>query len=259
MRGRVELAVQLAHRDRLRVDNRYLDPVLVHQLAILQQSKSACEHPVGRGFPAERQPDDHETVPDYHHLVYLVYLFQEEVGALDVRCGASVERASVQVGVIGGREDDAGEQVGRDTLEKREIVHQKLGQIHVHYASQHEDVFRLLGISELQVARGDQHGLDGPHTVIVVVLAAQLLGAEPVSRHDFNCQRSAVVEPVRVEGVLGDQRVIGHHHRNGAEQRLQIVGQLGSARVTGIHGNEDGAGRIEEDLRALENDLLRPA
>lgn len=88
------------------------------------------------------------------------------------------------------------------------------------------------------------------------MLTAELLRAEPVGGDDLHGQRPAVVEAVRVQSVFRDERVIGHHHRHRAEERLQVVRQLGAAGVARIHRDEDRAGGIEVDLGALEDHLL---
>lgn len=133
---------------------------------------------------------------------------------------------------------------------------QEFGQIDIQDTPQHQDVLRLLRIAKLQIAGGDQHGLDRSHSVIVMMLAAELLRAKLVGGDDFHGQRSAVVEAVRVQSVLRDERVIGHHHGHRAEERLQVVRQLGSAGVARIHRDEDRAGGIEIDLGALEYHFL---
>jgi len=75
---------------------------------------------------------------------------------------------------------------------------------------------------ELEVAGRREDGLDGTHTVVVMELSGQLLGTQPVGRHDLDSQVPGVHESVRVEADLGDHGVVGHHHRHRSKQNLQV-------------------------------------
>ena len=68
-------------------------------------------------------------------------------------------------------------------------------------------------------------------TVVIVVLARELLRAELVGGHDLAGALARHEVPVGVEHDLADEAVVGHHHRDGAEQRLEVVGQLRAAGV----------------------------
>ena len=63
-----------------------------------------------------------------------------------------------------------------------------------------------------------------------------------------------VDEAHAVERDLADERVVGHHHGDGAEEHLQVIGQLLPARVARVHGDEDGTCWIQGQLRTLEHE-----
>ena len=51
--------------------------------------------------------------------------------------------------------------------------------------------------------------------------------------------------------------IVGYHHGDGSEERLQVVGQLGAARVPGVHRDEGRAGRQQLDLTALKHEAAQ--
>ena len=59
-----------------------------------------------------------------------------------------------------------------------------------------------------------------------------------------------------VERDLANEGVVGHHHSDGSEEHLQVVGQLLATRVAGVHGNEHGARRVQCELSALEHESV---
>lgn len=73
----------------------------------------------------------------------------------------------------------------------------------------------------LQVARGREHRLHGPHAVVVVMLRGQLLRAQAVRGHDFHGQGPRRDEAAGVQDDLGDHGIVGHHHGHGPEQGLR--------------------------------------
>ena len=73
----------------------------------------------------------------------------------------------------------------------------------------------------LEIAGSSEHGLDGPHAVVVVMLGRQLLRTQSVHSYDFHRQRSRLDEPARVEGDLSNHRVVRNHHGHSSEQSLK--------------------------------------
>ena len=62
----------------------------------------------------------------------------------------------------------------------------------------------------------------------------------------------AAMVPIHSNGWV--HTVVGHHHGDGAEESLQVVGQLCATGVAGVHRDEAGARRHQLDLTALEHE-----
>ena len=107
-------------------------------------------------------------------------------------------------------------------------------------------------VHEFEIAGGRKDGLDRPHSVVVVKLRRQLLGAEAVRGDDLDRQVARVHEAVRVEADLGDHRVVGDHHGDGAKEDLEVVGQLRTSGVAGVHRDTDVTVRVQTKFRSLE-------
>lgn len=88
-------------------------------------------------------------------------------------------------------------------------------------------------------------------------LRAELFRGECERAGDFLGEDFGIAEAKRVERDLGYHGKVGDHHGHRPKQGLQVVGQLRAAGVAGIHGDEDGAGGDQRDLRALENKAFR--
>lgn len=70
-------------------------------------------------------------------------------------------------------------------LEQRDILSQELGQVDVQQGPEEQDALVLLWVPELEVAGGGEHGLDGTHAIVVMVLRGELLRAQAVGGHDL--------------------------------------------------------------------------
>ena len=88
---------------------------------------------------------------------------------------------------------------------------------------------------------------------VVVALAGQLLRRELQHLRQLARQRARVREAVADELDLRDELEVRYHHRDGAEQRLQVVGQLRPPRVAGVHRDEGVCVGVERERRALEH------
>lgn len=75
-------------------------------------------------------------------------------------------------------------------MKQRQVVAEELREVDVDDRAQHQDVFALVGVLELEVAGRRQHRLDRPHTVVVVTLRRKLFRAQPIRRHDLKGQKS---------------------------------------------------------------------
>ena len=191
-------------------------------------------------------------MPDQDHLVQLEGLGHERGHRLHVGLRAVVLDPLAEDVVVGLGQLDAGEQVGQDALEQRDVRGEELRQVYVLQRAEHEDVLLLVGELLLHGPGGPQHGDDGPHPVVVVALAGELLGAEAVGRDQLPGQVAGLQVPAAVQEDLGDERVVRDHHRHGAEEGLQVVGELGPPCVPGVHRDEHGARVPEAELCPLE-------
>eukprot|EP00964_Phaeocystis_antarctica_P060425 scaffold36045_cov47-Phaeocystis_antarctica.AAC.1 len=99
-------------------------------------------------------------------------------------------------------------------------------------------------------------GVNLAHAVVVVVLLRELLRAQLVHLYHLLRQGPRLEEPLSVEHDLGDEGVVGHHHRDAAEERLEVVRQLGAAGVAGVHRDEGARCGLEPDLAPLEYEVL---
>ena len=71
-----------------------------------------------------------------------------------------------------------------------------------------------------------EHRLDRAQAEVVMVLLGELLHHEVVERVHLLREDLRGGEALRVEHDLDDERNVGRHHRHGAEQRLEVLGQL---------------------------------
>ena len=110
VRHAVELAVELAHGDGLRVDYVVRHRVLVGA-TILHLGKRRAERLVHGALGAVRVADDHEAVTHDDHFVELRDLNEEELGQLQVLLGAVLLARLLHHVVVGLGEHDPGEQV----------------------------------------------------------------------------------------------------------------------------------------------------
>ena len=86
MCGRVKTAVQLSHRDALRVDDRglNLELVLLGDLPLRQGGEALGQDLVGLRLPTHRVSDDHNSVSHVQHRLQLDDLLHEPVRGLQV-------------------------------------------------------------------------------------------------------------------------------------------------------------------------------
>ena len=89
-----------------------------------------------------------------------------------------------------------------------------------------------------------------------MVLRRELLRAQLVGLHDLARARARFEIAAREEHHLADHRVVGDHHRDRAEEHLEVVGQLNAAGVARVHRDERVARHLEGQLGALKIELL---
>ena len=226
------------------------------EVLLVEHGQRALERADVRRLAAARRADDHEAVAHADHLVELDVLADEDGHGLERLLGDGGLEARDEGPVVEGRPRDAREEVRQDAVEERQVVREEFRHVHVLQRAEQQRLLVLLRRRALQVARGRDDGLDGAHAVVVVVLAAELLGAQP-ERRDHLLRALAVLHvAVGEEHDLADEGVVGDHHGHGPEQRLEVVRELGAARVARVHRDEDGELRVDVDVRVLEHDAL---
>mmetsp|Transcript_2367 Transcript_2367/g.7837 ORF Transcript_2367/g.7837 Transcript_2367/m.7837 type:complete len:1218 (-) Transcript_2367:3636-7289(-) len=258
LRERVDLAVQLAHRDALWVEDVRVDRLegRIAGAAAVQLRHGRGERPHAGSLAAARRPDGHHAEAHVERLVKLNHLGHKLVDHLQPGAGASLLGGRLQQTVVDRRHHQAGVQVADDAVEERQVGCQEAGHVGLAHGADQADILGQLGVAALDAARHDQHRLDLPHAVVVVVLLRELLRAELVHLDHLLRERARVQETLREEHDLGDERVVRHHHRHGPEERLQVVGQLGPACVARVHRDEDAVGRPEPNFAPLEHELV---
>mmetsp|Transcript_440 Transcript_440/g.1408 ORF Transcript_440/g.1408 Transcript_440/m.1408 type:complete len:434 (+) Transcript_440:6123-7424(+) len=123
VRDFVEAAVQLPHRDALWVHHERHDvrPPAVLRILRVELAERRGEHLPGGRLARKRHADDHEAVPDDHHVVDLHDFAPEVVRGLQIPFRAGVGKILLHRVSIGFRELHAREQVGRDAVEERHV------------------------------------------------------------------------------------------------------------------------------------------
>jgi len=86
-------------------------------------------------------------------------------------------------------------------------------------------------------------------------LGGELLGTELESGHHLFGQNATVQETEGVKTNLTNNGVVGHHHSDGSEKSLQVVGQFSTTSITGVHSNENAESRLHLDEGAFEEHL----
>ena len=177
----------------------------------------------------------------HHHLVpVLLQVTLDDVVELRVPHPGAVE---------------PGEKVGDEPHEQGNVVKDKLGQVHVaERAHQHDTLVEVRGAA-LQCTRHDEHGLERTKAEVVVELLGELLFGELVEHRHLLGQHPGGVETLGEEHDFANLLQVGDDHRDGTEERLEVIGELGATRVAGVHGDEVTRRGHQLHLLALEQKL----
>ena len=89
---------------------------------------------------------------------------------------------SLEVVIVHRWQVHAGKQITQDSVEEGNILVQKLGQVDIIDGPQHEHILSRVREGALEVARSTQNTDHSSHAVVVVVLATQLLTAQPAAQ-----------------------------------------------------------------------------
>mmetsp|Transcript_13243 Transcript_13243/g.37392 ORF Transcript_13243/g.37392 Transcript_13243/m.37392 type:complete len:381 (+) Transcript_13243:7435-8577(+) len=190
------------------------------------------------------------------HLVELSDLQLEVWRHLQPSLCCSILDCHLHVGVVRVWQLDPGEKVADDPLEESNVVAEELAEVDVHNGPKHQLILVVRGVLALEVACRPQHRHHGPHSVVIVVLAAQLLAAQAVRLHQLLPQQPSLEVAKRVQNDLRDKGVVGNHHCHITEQCLEVVRELRAASISRVHGDEDIDCDFELQLHTLKNELL---
>jgi hypothetical protein len=113
-------------------------------------------------------------VTHHNSLEQLNALVQEICFGLEVVLSAGGGHVLEQEGVVGLGSDNAGEQIGGDTLVERNIVRGELGQVDIVQGAETDLVLGPVELAE-EVTTGGEDGLERAHTEIVMILGRELL------------------------------------------------------------------------------------
>ena len=123
----------------------------------------------------------------------------------------------LELTVVVGRDLNAREEVLHDRREERQVVGEELGHVRIAQRADEHEVLVEVGVGALEPARHHEHRLDRAQPVVVVRLLRELLRAEDVQLAHLARERLGVAEALGEEHDLSDERVVGHHHRDGSE------------------------------------------
>mmetsp|Transcript_3423 Transcript_3423/g.5890 ORF Transcript_3423/g.5890 Transcript_3423/m.5890 type:complete len:294 (-) Transcript_3423:4502-5383(-) len=206
----------------------------------------------GGGFATPRGAHQHQPVAQDSHLIQLDTLLDEHIHRLQDAILEGGQQVIHQHPVVRVRQHHPREQVRNDTLEEDDVLLQELRQVAVPQGSQQQQVLVPVAVLTLHQPGRANHGIDSAHPVVVVVLARQLLRGETERGHHLLRQATRLHVPKGEQPNLPNQGVVGYHACHRAEKHFQVVRQLRTAGVARVHGNEDGVGRINQDVTALK-------
>ena len=90
-----------------------------------------------------------------------------------------------------------------------------------------------------------------------MVLRGELLRAQAVRLDELARHVASLEVAERVEDDLADHGVVGDHHRDVAEERLEVIRELGTTGVARVHGDEDVGGVDNPKLHTLEDEPVQ--
>lgn len=112
---------------------------------------------------------------------------------------------------------DIFEQITCDTIKEWNIKIEEFGHIDIINSLQNKRALINPLILPLQIPSSNKHTLNCSHSIIIVLLRRQLLGAQFIRADNLAGEATGTREPVRIEGDFGDHGVIGDHHCYGPE------------------------------------------
>ena len=221
-----------------------------HKLFVVDQSEGILEHLDDLTLSRVGTTDNHQSVTDHNGLVELDALLEELSLGLNVHGVTGNSHLRLEEFIVGRRQLNTGEEIGRDTRVKRDIVRSELGQVDVLKGTKADLILRPVECSS-EVTTSSENGLEGSHTEIVMILGRELFRGKHQGGTDLDSNRLSILETEGVKLDLSDEGVVWHHHSAGTEQSLEVIRQLGSASVTGVHSDVDGTGAVQDKVGGI--------
>ena len=196
--------------------------------------------------------NQHISVPDCHRFEQLDDFDLEGFNPDEILLVELLLDSLLQLLILEERHLHSGEQILNDTSEEGQILFEELGHVRITHSSNQKDVFWNCVILSSQFSGHNEDGFDSTHAEIVMILLGELLGRKRVKLHHLLRKRSSLGESFREEDNLSDKLIIRDHHRDGSEERFQVVGQFGTTRITGVHSNEHTEAEIQGNSLTLK-------
>eukprot|EP00962_Isochrysis_galbana_P033478 scaffold11206_cov117-Isochrysis_galbana.AAC.19 len=187
------------------------------------------------------RPNRHERVTDEAHLVHLHNLGDPIHVHLEAKLLYDLGHHRLDERVLGLIGLDTREQVINQRQEKRHVLSDKFGEVHVTQGAHEEHRLSLLrDISKCAAAGASraEHCEDVAQAKVVVCLLGQLLLAEPVEHVEFLGEHGRVYVSRADQLDLHDDLAVGDHHGDAAVERLEVLRELLTPGITGIHCDE---------------------
>ena len=246
----VRLAVHLLRAEGLGVeaDVLHLDPVGLLE-RVLEALEDARLAPAGGAH-------EHYAVPDLRGLVQLLHL-EHPVVVVDEAVLLDDRLEDLLLPGVGplGRRAHPREEVREERQEEGNVLRDQLGEVHVPDGPVDQEGLLLVHVLALRGAHGPEDRQDVPQAPVVVPLVAQLLLAGRVEREELGREQVEFLVPDGAHLDLLDYLKVRHHHGDAPEERLEVLGQLLPAGVAGVHGDEEGAHRLEGDVLGVAGEL----
>jgi hypothetical protein len=261
----VHLAVHLLRPHGLRVEAR----LLVRHGGGRRQRR--LQHVEDAALASHRRPDQHDAVAHERGLVQLAHLrhpvwvhhqprnphrqLQRLGHHVAAAAAAALRTVATAVHGAAGARGHAREQVRQQRQEERHILRHELGEVHVAERAVHQLALGGLEVGALDLAGGAQHGEDVAQAEVVVALVGQLLLGRGVQHEELLREPLVLVVPHRAQLDRHDHQPVRHHHRDRAEEALEVLRQLLAAGVARVHGDEEAAHGQQRDGAAVAREL----
>ena len=162
------------------------------------------QHAIVHGLATTGRSHKHEAVTHLDGVVELDDLCDEDLNWLHVVEGTGVLYGLEEATIVCFGLLDAWEEIKHDVLEQWEIILQELRYIDIAQGTEKKLTLIHVRIGTLQETCGINDRAHGSHTVIVVVLGGQLLGAELEGRDHLSCKITSCEETKRVKHDLSN-------------------------------------------------------